>query len=81
MKWLIGGRALQGIAGGGCVQLSTVTISDLFGMRKRSLMLGCMEGMWFVSLAQKGVLFFVDVDIGQLPRASGPFLVECFLRS
>lgn len=37
MKGLIFGRALQGVAGGGCVQLVTVTISDLFGMRKRSL--------------------------------------------
>jgi MFS family permease len=46
MRWLIGGRALQGVAGGGCLQLVTVTISDLFGLRKRSLMLGCMEGMW-----------------------------------
>jgi MFS family permease len=81
MRWLIGGRALQGIAGGGCIQLSTVTISDLFGLRKRSLLLGCMEGMWFVFLAQKGVLSFVDVDIGQLLQALGPFLVEFFLRS
>lgn len=54
MKGLIFGRALQGVAGGGCVQLVTVTISDLFGMRKRSLVLGMMEGVWYVFL----LLFF-----------------------
>lgn len=50
MKGLIAGRALQGVAGGGCVQLVTVTISDLFGMRKRSLVLGMMEGVWYAIL-------------------------------
>ncbi|TID26732.1 putative MFS transporter [Venturia nashicola] len=49
MRGLVVGRALQGVAGGGCVQLVTVTISDLFGMRKRSLMLGMMEGVWAVA--------------------------------
>lgn len=33
MRMLIAGRALQGIAGGGLIQLVTITISDLFSMR------------------------------------------------
>lgn len=33
MKMLIAGRALQGLAGGGLIQLVTITISDLFSIR------------------------------------------------
>lgn len=33
MRMLIVGRALQGTAGGGLIQLVTITISDLFSMR------------------------------------------------
>lgn len=33
MQVLIVGRALQGVAGGGLIQLTTITISDLFSMR------------------------------------------------
>ncbi|KAJ5928661.1 Efflux pump dotC [Penicillium verhagenii] len=46
MQMLIAGRALQGIAGGGLLQLNTIIISDLFSVRHRSLYLGLMEVMW-----------------------------------
>jgi MFS family permease len=49
MKMLIAARALQGIAGGGLVQLVTITISDLFSLKKRSLFLGCLELMWAIA--------------------------------
>ncbi|KAJ5129717.1 uncharacterized protein N7515_005756 [Penicillium bovifimosum] len=43
MEMLIAGRALQGVAGGGLLQLVTIVISDLFSV---SLYLGIMEVMW-----------------------------------
>lgn len=43
---LIAGRALQGAASGGLVLLVHVCISDLFSLRKRSLLLGLTEGVW-----------------------------------
>ncbi|GFF22313.1 MFS transporter, putative [Aspergillus udagawae] len=46
MPMLIAGRALQGVAGGGLLQLVTIVISDLFSVRHRSLYLGLMEFMW-----------------------------------
>ncbi|CEO61049.1 hypothetical protein PMG11_05432 [Penicillium brasilianum] len=46
MEMLIAGRALQGVAGGGLLQLITIIISDLFSVRLRSLYLGLMEFMW-----------------------------------
>lgn len=33
MSMLIAGRAVQGVAGGGLIQLSIITISDIFSMR------------------------------------------------
>lgn len=49
MKMLIVGRTLQGTAGGGLIQLVTITVSDLFSMRERSLYLGLLEMMWAVA--------------------------------
>lgn len=46
MRTLIAGRALQGVAGGGLILLVHVVISDLFSMRRRSLMMGVTEGVW-----------------------------------
>lgn len=43
---LIAGRALQGTAAGGLIQLVHITISDLYSMRSRSLYLGLLEVMW-----------------------------------
>ncbi|KAL3417353.1 major facilitator superfamily transporter [Phlyctema vagabunda] len=46
---LLAGRALQGAASGGLVLLVHVCISDLFSLRKRSLLLGLTEGVWAVA--------------------------------
>ncbi|KAF9892136.1 hypothetical protein FE257_002542 [Aspergillus nanangensis] len=49
ISMLIAGRALQGVAGGGLIQLGTIVISDLFSVRHRSLYLGALEIAWVVS--------------------------------
>ncbi|KAJ5595881.1 Efflux pump dotC [Penicillium hetheringtonii] len=50
MQMLIAGRALQGVAGGGLLQLVIIVISDLIQRsvrrKHRSLYLGLMECMW-----------------------------------
>ncbi|KAF3768043.1 MFS general substrate transporter [Cryphonectria parasitica EP155] len=46
MAMLIVARALQGVASGGLMQLVTITISDLFSVRKRSLYLGFIGFVW-----------------------------------
>lgn len=46
---LIVGRVLEGIAGGGLVQLVNITISDLFSVRDRSLYFGLLEVIWLVA--------------------------------
>ncbi|KAI1868202.1 hypothetical protein JX265_007025 [Neoarthrinium moseri] len=49
MPMLIAGRVLQGAAGGGMVQLSVITISDLFSVRERSVYLGFSGVVWAVA--------------------------------
>jgi MFS family permease len=49
MRMLIAARALQGVAAGGLFQLVSVTISDLFSVRKRALYFGWMGAMWAVA--------------------------------
>lgn len=49
MPMLIAGRALQGTAGGGLVQLSIITISDLFSVRERSVYLGFSGFVWAIA--------------------------------
>lgn len=46
MLMLICGRAIQGTAAGGLIQLVIITISDLFSVRKRSLYLGFVGFVW-----------------------------------
>ncbi|KAI1101940.1 MFS general substrate transporter [Jackrogersella minutella] len=46
MQMLIAARALQGAAGGALMQLVTITISDLFSMRRRSLYFGLLGFIW-----------------------------------
>ena len=46
MPMLIAARALQGAAGGGLMQLVTITISDLFSVRSRALYLGLLGFVW-----------------------------------
>ncbi|KAF7595822.1 hypothetical protein BBP40_004634 [Aspergillus hancockii] len=49
MPMLIAGRGVQGIAGGGLLQLITITISDLFSVRLRGLFLGLIEFIWAIA--------------------------------
>jgi predicted MFS family arabinose efflux permease len=49
MRMLIAARALQGVAAGGLFQLVSVTISDLFSVRKRALYFGWMGAMWAIA--------------------------------
>ncbi|EAU38742.1 conserved hypothetical protein [Aspergillus terreus NIH2624] len=49
MPMLIAGRGVQGIAGGGLLQLTTIVISDLFSVRHRSLFLGLIEFIWAIA--------------------------------
>lgn len=46
MCLLIAGRAIQGSAGGALIQLVSITISDLFSLHQRTLVLGMLESMW-----------------------------------
>ncbi|KAL8880553.1 MAG: hypothetical protein Q9198_002062, partial [Flavoplaca austrocitrina] len=46
IEMLIIGRAFQGTAGGGLIQLVNIVVSDMFSMRKRSLYLGLCEFIW-----------------------------------
>ncbi|TVY91452.1 MFS-type transporter [Lachnellula willkommii] len=46
MPMLIAGRALQGTASGGMMQLAIITISDLFSVRERSLYMGYVGFVW-----------------------------------
>jgi len=46
MRVLIAGRAVQGSAAGALIQLCTITLSDLFSLHQRSLVLGAREIMW-----------------------------------
>ncbi|PKY06989.1 MFS general substrate transporter [Aspergillus campestris IBT 28561] len=49
MPMLIAGRGLQGVAGGGLLQLVIVAISDLFSVRLRSLFMGLIEFIWAIA--------------------------------
>jgi len=49
MKMLIIGRAFQGTAAGGLIQMVMITIYDLFSMRERSLYIGLTECMWAIA--------------------------------
>ncbi|KAL4927845.1 MDR family MFS transporter [Aspergillus undulatus] len=56
MSMLIVGRSIQGVAGGGLIQLIMITISDLFSVRLRSLFMGLMECTWTVAGALGPIL-------------------------
>ncbi|MCJ1395278.1 hypothetical protein MMC18_008162 [Xylographa bjoerkii] len=49
MQMLIAARALQGTAGGGLIQLVTITISDLFSLRSRALYISLLGVAWAVA--------------------------------
>ncbi|EKG14358.1 Tetracycline resistance protein TetB/drug resistance transporter [Macrophomina phaseolina MS6] len=49
MSALIAGRAVQGVGSGGAMPLVTITISDLFSLRRRSLLFSLTEVVWAVA--------------------------------
>ncbi len=49
MKMLIVGRAFQGTAGGGLIQIVYATISDIYSMRSRTFYLGLLQMMWAIA--------------------------------
>ncbi|KAK6845882.1 hypothetical protein PG987_001070 [Apiospora arundinis] len=49
MTMLLAGRALQGAAAGGLMQLVTIAISDLFSVRHRALSLSALGLVWVVA--------------------------------
>lgn len=49
MKMLIIGRAFQGTAGGGLVQLVYITISDLYSLQSRTIYLGFLQLVWAIA--------------------------------
>ncbi|KAK0608951.1 Efflux pump FUS6, partial [Lasiodiplodia hormozganensis] len=56
MPMLISGRALQGVGGGGLLQLVDITIADLFSLRRRSLFIALTELMWAIAAGVGPVL-------------------------
>ncbi|KAF2623801.1 MFS general substrate transporter [Macroventuria anomochaeta] len=53
---LVGGRAVQGLGGGGVTVLVYVCVSDLFTIRNRSFYLGIVGAVWAVASALGPVL-------------------------
>ena len=49
MPMLIAGRAVQGLAGGGLINLVSIIIADLFSMRHRSLYNSAMALVWVLA--------------------------------
>ena len=43
---LLGGRAIQGIGGGGLLSLVNICISDLFSLRTRGIYFSIIGGVW-----------------------------------
>lgn len=64
MPMLIAARALQGVAGGGMVHLSTIIISDLFSVRERAIIIHGLHGLrvgnsWICRTANRWSLYTV----------------------
>jgi EmrB/QacA subfamily drug resistance transporter len=53
---LVGGRAVQGLGGGGVVVLVHVCVSDLFSIRDRSFYMGTVGAVWALASALGPVL-------------------------
>ncbi|TVY40523.1 MFS-type transporter [Lachnellula occidentalis] len=62
MPMLIAGRALQGTASGGMMQLAIITISDLFSVRERSLYMGYVGFVWALAGSAGPLLAMVLLD-------------------
>ncbi|KAG8971241.1 hypothetical protein FRC05_011340 [Tulasnella sp. 425] len=51
MAMLIGGRAIQGIGGGGILATTTIVVGDLVPLRKRGAYMGLIVAIWAVASA------------------------------
>lgn len=49
MPWLIAARAIQGIGGGGIIQLTQITISDIVSLQDRGKYAGAIGATWGIA--------------------------------
>jgi MFS family permease len=78
MGMLIVGRALQGVASGGCVQLVSIAISDMFSLKERSLYMGFLEVRDFCCEDSTIILLIKSQVMWALAAAAGPILGGVF---
>ncbi|EIW57867.1 Mfs1.1 [Trametes versicolor FP-101664 SS1] len=89
MNWLIGARAVQGIGGGGIINLALIVVSDLVPLAERGIYQGFLIMTWALaaaigpiiggSLAEKASwrwLFYLNLPLAGIAF----FLVALFLR-
>ncbi|KAI0636102.1 Mfs1.1 [Trametes polyzona] len=89
MNWLIGARAVQGIGGGGIINLALIVVSDLVPLAERGVYQGFLIMTWALaaaigpiiggSLAEKATwrwLFYLNLPLAGIAF----FLVTFFLR-
>ncbi|KAL8820586.1 MAG: hypothetical protein Q9223_001235 [Gallowayella weberi] len=69
IKMLIIGRAFQGTAGGGLLQLVNIVISDIFSMRQRSLYLG-FSGLMALDLVYIAAEYYLPLYFQAVGQAS-----------
>ena len=89
MTWLIAGRAVQGLGGGGLLILSQAIIADVVPARERGKYMGIMGGVFAISSVAGPLLggwftegigwrwaFWMNVPLGLLAIASAVFFLR-----
>lgn len=89
MAWLIFGRTVQGLGGGGLIILSQAVIADLVPARERGKYMGIMGGVFAVSSVAGPLLggwftedigwrwtFWINLPLGALALAATVFLLH-----
>jgi EmrB/QacA subfamily drug resistance transporter len=89
MAWLIGGRAVQGLGGGGLMILAQAIIADVVPARERGRYMGIMGGVFALSSVAGPLLggwftegigwrwaFWMNVPLGVLAIASAMFFLR-----
>lgn len=89
MSWLVAGRAIQGVGGGGLIILSQAVIADLVPARDRGKYMGIMGGVFAVSSVAGPLLggwftedigwrwtFWINLPLGALALAATIFLLH-----
>src|SRR5450759_2424904 len=81
MTWLIGGRAVQGLGGGGLMILAQAIIADVVPARERGRYMGIMGGVFALSSVAGPLLggwwaFWMNVPLGVLAIASAMFFLR-----